>query len=109
MALSVGVNTNRLKIIGFLCVAYSTGVSVSITGMIGFIGLIVPHISRIIFKDYKENSIISVLLVGNIIITIALFLSRNMLTRTVIPIGVITSLIGAPFFIHILTKSYIKI
>ncbi|MCX7820062.1 MAG: iron ABC transporter permease [Brevinematales bacterium] len=108
MALSVGVDTNKLKITGFLVVAYSTGISVSISGMIGFIGLIVPHIARIIFKDYKENSIISVLLIGNIIITISLFLSRNMPGGTIVPIGVITSLIGAPFFIHILLKNNIK-
>ncbi len=108
MSLSVGIDTNKLKIIGFLCVAYSTGISVSITGMIGFVGLVVPHISRMIFKDYKENSIPSVLLVGNIIILMALFFSRNISAGTIIPIGVISSLIGAPFFIHILLKNNIK-
>lgn len=108
MSLSVGIDTNKLKIIGFLCVAYSTGISVSITGMIGFVGLVVPHISRIIFKDYKENSILSVLLVGNVIILTALFFSRNISSGTIIPIGVITSLIGAPFFIHILLKNNTK-
>lgn len=108
MALSVGVDTNKLKLIGFLCVAYSTGVCVSLSGMIGFIGLVVPHISRMIFKRLKEKTIFSVLLIGNLIISFALLISRNLMYGTVIPVGVITSLLGAPFFIYLLIKENIK-
>ncbi len=105
MAVAVGVDTDNLKTIGFICVAYSTGVSISISGMIGFIGLVVPHISRILFKDLKENSYFGILIISNIIIIISLFLSRYIFKGTIIPIGIITSLIGAPFFIHILLRN----
>ncbi|MGC8764902.1 MAG: FecCD family ABC transporter permease [Brevinematia bacterium] len=104
MAVAVGVDTERLKFCGFLCVAYATGVSVSICGMIGFFGLIVPHIVRMLFFDLKDRILPPVLLISGVIITFALWVSRNALEGTVIPVGVITSLLGSPFFIYLILR-----
>ncbi len=105
MAMAVGVDTNRLKLFGFLCVAYSTGVSVSICGMIGFFGLIVPHIARMLFLDLKEKIFVAIIIISTSLITVALWLSRNIIMGSVIPIGIVTSLLGSPFFIYLILKN----
>ena len=109
MALSVGVDVERLKLLGFFCVAFATGISVSLCGMIGFVGLIVPHIARMVFKEWKENIFTAVMFISMIIIIIALWGSRNLVKGTIIPLGVLTSIIGAPFFIYLLLNRRIRI
>lgn len=108
MALTVGVETNKLKVFGFIIVAFSTSISVSLSGMIGFIGLIIPHIARMIFSRSKENIVFFLLLLGFLIISISIFLSRNLIPGTILPVGVISSLIGVPFFIYILLSMGMK-
>lgn len=106
MAQAVGVDTRRLKLFGFLAVSIATGISVSLSGMIGFLGLIVPHIVKFIFGTEHKRSVVPLLLTGSIIMLGAGILSRMLSPGTVFPVGIITSLIGAPFFIFILLRKY---
>ncbi|MCS7244548.1 MAG: iron ABC transporter permease [candidate division WOR-3 bacterium] len=104
-ALSLGLNIKKYKKI-FLSIAFIlTSISVYFSGIIGFLGLIVPHISRIIHKDnYFWILVSSINLSIFLLIVSVIFLKFSKLS---IPVGIITSLIGVPFFIFILLK-YLK-
>lgn len=106
MAQAVGVDTDRLKMMGFIVVSVSSAFVVSVIGMIGFIGLIVPHIVRLLFKTNHRRSILPIFLISSSLLILAGMLSRNIVSGTILPVGVITSLIGAPFFIYILVTRY---
>ena len=106
MAQAVGVDTRKLKLLGFLAVSVATGVSVSLSGMIGFLGLIVPHIVKLLFGTEHRKSVVPLILTGSVILLGAGVLARLLSPGTVFPVGIITSLIGAPFFIFILLRKY---
>lgn len=106
MAQAVGVDTRRLKLFGFLAVSIATGITVSLSGMIGFLGLIVPHIVKFIFGTDHRKTLVPLLLTGPVLMLGAGILARLLSPGTVFPVGIITSLIGAPFFIFILLKKY---
>lgn len=100
----LGINTERLKWQAIIFVALAVGASVAVSGAIGFIGLIVPHLLRLtIGADHRYLLKNSALLGANVIL-IADLLSRTMLNPAEIPIGIITALIGSPFFIWLLLK-----
>lgn len=104
-AITLGVDTKFLKNTIMFLASIFTGILVSITGIIGFVGLIVPHIARnLVGSDHKRVSTISVLL-GSILLTWADVLARIMARPEEIPIGVITSFLGAPFFLFLIRKS----
>ena len=104
-ALSVGVDTSRLQFLGFLTVSISAGIAVSITGMIGFIGLVSPHLARLLYRKHNPFGIIPLFLVSSVLITASGVISRSLFPGTIFPIGVVTSLIGAPFLLFLL-KSF---
>ncbi len=102
-AKSLGINTNRVRTILLICASLITAVCVSIAGIIGFIGLIVPHILR--FLVGSDNKII---LPFSLILGAILLLSADTTARALmnieIPIGVITTFFGGPFFIYIFIR-----
>jgi iron complex transport system permease protein len=106
MAQAVGVDTGRLKLTGFLAVSVATGIAVSLTGMIGFLGLVVPHIVKMLFGPGHKRAILPLLLTSSTLMLGAGVASRLLSPGTVFPVGIITSLIGAPFFIFILLRKY---
>jgi iron complex transport system permease protein len=106
MAQAAGVDTDRLKKAGFVVVSLSTGVAVSLTGMIGFLGLIVPHIVKMLFGHGHRKNILPLVLVSSTLLVGAGVLSRLIVPGSLFPVGVITSLLGAPFFVAILLKKY---
>jgi iron complex transport system permease protein len=82
-----------------------TAVAVSFSGVIGFIGLIVPHVLRMLFgPDYRKLIPLSVL-AGGTSLLIADVIARWVLAPRVIPVGIITALAGAPFFLWILRRA----
>ncbi len=106
MAKASGVDTDRLKRSGFVIVSLSTGIAVSLTGMIGFLGLIVPHIVKMLFGPGHRAGVTPLVLVGSTLLLGAGILSRVVVPGSLFPVGVITSLLGAPFFVGILLKKY---
>jgi iron complex transport system permease protein len=106
MATAVGVDTGRLKIIGFIAVSLSAAIGVSIAGMIGFIGLIVPHIVKMLLRPTHRGSVLPLALTGFGILLIAGILSKTLVPGTILPLGAMTSLIGAPFFVYLLVTRY---
>ncbi len=106
MASAVGVDTQRLKTVGFIAVSLSAAVGVSIAGMIGFIGLIVPHIVKMLLRPTHRESAAPLALTGFLILLIAGILSKILVPGTILPLGAMTSLIGAPFFVYLLVTRF---
>lgn len=107
-ASSKGIDVERIRTIMFVFVSLIIGVVVSITGPIGFIGLIIPHISRLLFRLRLNSMILFNLFAGGVFLITADFLSRVIINSVEIPVGIITSLFGAPFFLYILLKKSVK-
>ena len=106
MAMAVGVDTSRLKRFGLLTAGFGTACAVSVAGMIGFIGLIVPHIVRMTFGEKTRLNLPALILVGGTLLVAAGWIARLTSQAASLPIGVVTSLIGAPFFIGILLTKW---
>jgi len=75
---------------------------VSITGPIGFIGLIVPHILKTLYKTSSEKLILPIFFYGGVFLVFCDLIARNTGANSDIPIGVVTSFLGAPFFIYLI-------
>jgi iron complex transport system permease protein len=102
-AASLGIETGRLRIVIILCSTLITAAAVSISGLIGWVGLVVPHLARMIVgPDYKYLLPASALLGGIYMLTID-DLSRTLFAAE-IPLSILTSIIGMPFFIYLLAK-----
>ncbi|HLD44271.1 MAG TPA: iron ABC transporter permease, partial [bacterium] len=104
----LGLNVNREKKIIFVITSLLVGASVSVCGLIGFIGLIVPHITRLLFgADNRRVLPISALLGGLLLMTCD-FVAGNLFSfdtlNTRLPVGAITALIGAPLFVWLLKR-----
>ena len=89
-----------------ILVAAGVGISVSIVGGIGFIGLVVPHIMRLIIGPDHRFLIPASFIAGAILLLIADTLARTIISPAEIPVGIITALIGAPFFISLLKNRH---
>lgn len=102
-AQSLGVNTRLLRAIVVLCSTLMTAACVSVSGMIGWIGLVIPHFVRMIAGyDYRVTLPASLLLGASFMILVD-DLSRT-LTTSEIPLGILTSFVGAPFFLYLILK-----
>jgi iron complex transport system permease protein len=103
-AQSLGVNTQRLTYLMLLISSILIAATVSICGVIGFIGLIVPHLARIIWGNKTKHLFIFSILLGSIFMLTADTLARILVPNSDLPVGSITALIGAPYFIFMLVR-----
>lgn len=105
MAESKGINIKKvsLEIIIFATIIVAS--IVSICGIIGFVGLVVPHIVRLLIGHNFKNNLILSPIIGAIFMLIADFISRYILYPSVLPVGIVTSLIGAPLFFYLLKRN----
>lgn len=103
-AITLGVNVKKIRVLMVLISTFLIGIVVSNTGTISFIGLVTPHVARkLVGGNHKKLIPVSILL-GGIFLVLADTLTRIILSSQEIPIGVITSLLGAPFFLNMLRK-----
>jgi len=103
-AQQLGVNVERLKLILLIVATLITAAAVSFVGIIGFVGIIIPHAVRLIWgPDYRFLLPLS-MLCGAVFLILGDLLARTMLAPSEIPIGVITALAGAPFFLYLLRR-----
>jgi iron complex transport system permease protein len=101
-ALQMGVDVEKAKMVCFLVVSLIIGLVVSVSGLIGFVGLIVPHLGRMIFgSDHRLLMPVSGL-GGAVFLIVADTAARTVISPSELPVGVITAFIGAPFFIYLL-------
>ncbi|QIL73781.1 iron ABC transporter permease (plasmid) [Diaphorobacter sp. HDW4B] len=103
-AASLGVPVRRVQLTLLLVAALITAVMVSIVGAIGFVGLVIPHAARLLVGVRHSRLIPASALIGAIFLIAADVVSRTLIPGQVLPIGVITALVGAPVFAGILLK-----
>lgn len=106
-AITLGVNTRVLKIIIIVLCTLLTGAIVSVSGVIGFVGLVIPHITRTFVGSKHKRLMPAALLLGALFLIWSDVCSRVIVSPEELPIGVVTAFIGAPFFLWLLrTSSY---
>jgi iron complex transport system permease protein len=103
-ASALGLDTRKLKMIVILCATMMTSAAVSISGMIGWVGLIVPHLARMIVGPNYKVLLPASIIIGGTYLLLVDDLARVM-ASVEIPLGILTSIIGAPFFIYLLMHS----
>ncbi len=104
-AKSRGVDIERVKLIGFAVASIITGAAVAVSGIIGFVGLLVPHLIRLIWRgDYRSLLPLSAL-GGAVLVVVADLVSRILVTSSELPIGAFTALLGVPFFLSLMRRS----
>ena len=104
-AMQLGVNVGILKKGAYLLASFITGMVVSVSGVVGFVGLIIPHICRIVFGPDHRLLFPASFLAGAIFMVMADLIARIALAPTEIPVGAVTAAIGAPLFVYLLRKA----
>ena len=101
-AKSMGVNVDALRFVSMLAASVITAVCVSFLGVIGFVGVICPHVTKkLLGQDHRYSVPVSALC-GSLLLLLADTLSRSMGSGSALPVGAITSLLGAPFFVAVI-------
>jgi iron complex transport system permease protein len=99
-AAGLGINIQKFSLIIFFSSALLIGLTVSIVGAIGFVGLIIPHVSKLLFGPRHRYNLGASFILGSTFLVLADTLSR-VITVYELPVGVVTSLVGVPFFIYL--------
>lgn len=102
-ARTLGVNTNLLRFVVIVCATLVTAASISVSGMIGWVGLVIPHLCRKLVGSNYRHLLPATYLAGAAFLLIVDNVSRNLLAVE-IPIGILTAFIGAPFFIYLICR-----
>jgi iron complex transport system permease protein len=103
-AMHLGVDVRRVQIVVYLAASILTGLAVSVSGAIGYVGLLVPHAMRMIFGSDHRMLIPSSALGGAIALVIADTIARTVAAPSDLPVGAVTAMVGAPFFIYLLRR-----
>ncbi len=100
----LGVNVEQLRLVSIVLVALLTGVAVAFTGIIAFVGLVVPHIIRMIIGPAHRGLILASAVGGGVLLVLADLMTRTLVSGAELPIGMLTSLVGGPFFFWLLYR-----
>jgi iron complex transport system permease protein len=104
-ASQMGVETERVKKVLLVLASLIAAAAVSVSGIIGFVGLITPHIMRLLIGPNHKNLFPASAVAGGIVLLFSDTIARTVLAPREIPVGIITSIIGVPFFIYLLLRS----
>ncbi|ALB57054.1 FecCD family ABC transporter permease (plasmid) [Cronobacter universalis] len=104
-AASLGIPVGYVRLILFAVTALMTAAIVSMAGSIGFVGLVVPHVMRYFFGPLHRRLLIACAMMGAILMVLADIASRTLIAPQSLPVGVVTALVGVPFFAVILYRS----
>ena len=103
-AQALGVNVRRTKLLVYLAASLATGLAVSVSGAIGYVGLLVPHLVRLLFGGDYRLLVPATALAGAVVLVAADTLARTVVAPTELPVGAVTAVLGAPVFIYLLRK-----
>lgn len=103
-AASFGVDVRRVRVAALARVSLLSALAVAFVGTIGFIGLVAPHIARRLFGEDHRFYLPGSALVGALILTLASLLSKNLVPGVVVPVGILTALVGIPFFVAVIMR-----
>jgi len=104
-AASLGVDPARVRLVLVLTATLGTAAVVSVSGLIGFVGIVVPHAVRLVFGTAHHTLLPLAMLLGASFLVLADVVARTALSPAEVPIGVVTALIGAPFFLVVLRRN----
>ncbi|WP_437921303.1 FecCD family ABC transporter permease [Sphingobacterium sp. LRF_L2] len=108
-AAQLGQRPNRVKVRVIVLATLAVGAAVSVSGIIGFVGLLVPHAVRMIGNSDNRYVLPASALLGSLILTLADLIARTIAVPSEVPIGVVTALLGTPLFLYILIRDKKKI
>ena len=100
----LGVDVPRVRLVVYVAASLLTGLAVSVSGAIGYVGLIVPHVMRFIFGSDHRNLLPTAALGGAIAVVFADTLARTIVAPTEVAVGAVTAVVGAPLFIYLLRR-----
>jgi iron complex transport system permease protein len=104
-AAHLGVNVARVQTAVYLLASLLTGVAVSVSGAIGYLGLLVPHLGRMVVGNDHRTLLPTAALGGAIVLTLSDTLARTVVAPAELPVGAVTALAGAPVFIYLLRRT----
>jgi iron complex transport system permease protein len=104
-AAHLGVNVARVQTAVFLLASLLTGVAVSVSGAIGYLGLLVPHLGRLVVGNDHRTLLPTAALGGAIVLTLSDTLARTVVAPAELPVGAVTAVAGAPVFIYLLRRA----
>ncbi len=100
----LGVDVERLRLVSIVLVALLTGAAVAFTGIIAFVGLVVPHLIRMIIGPAHRGLVLASAVGGGALLVVADLMTRTLVAGAELPIGMLTSLVGGPFFFWLLYR-----
>ncbi len=103
-AMSFGIDVRRLRLASLLRISLLSALSVAFVGPIGFVGLVAPHIARMLFGEDHRYYLPGSMLTGGLVLSLASIASKNIVPGVIIPVGIVTSLVGVPFFLSIILR-----
>ena len=101
----LGIRVQRMKNVAILTVAGATGAAVAVSGGIGFVGIVVPHLLRLMIGPDHRYLLPASALLGASLLLVADMISRTIIAPAELPIGIVTATIGGPFFLYILLRN----
>ncbi|CNH86550.1 iron ABC transporter [Yersinia frederiksenii] len=103
-AISFGIDVRRLRLGTLLRISMLSALAVAFVGPIGFIGLVAPHIARMMFGEDHRFYLPASALIGALVLSMVSIASKNLIPGVIIPVGIVTSLVGVPFFLSIILR-----
>jgi iron complex transport system permease protein len=103
-AMHLGVDVPRVRLVVYIAASFLTGLAVSVSGAVGYVGLIVPHVMRLIFGSDHRALIPTAALGGAIAVVFADTLARTVVAPSELAVGAVTAIVGAPLFIYLLRR-----
>ncbi|MDO5719395.1 MAG: iron ABC transporter permease [Actinomycetaceae bacterium] len=100
-AKALGVNTGRIRIISLIFISLLAATAVAFAGVIGFIGMIAPHVSRVLVGENQRLLLPMTIVVGAFVMTASHVISISIISGVAIPVGIVTAIIGVPLFVTI--------
>jgi iron complex transport system permease protein len=99
---ALGIDAKRMRLSMLIYTSLLTAGAVCFTGVIGFIGLVAPHLARILVGEDQRFMIPCACLTGAILLIVADTIGRTIVAPYILPVGIVTSFIGAPFFLYLI-------
>ena len=103
-AMHLGVDVPRVRLVVYIAASFLTGLAVSVSGAVGYVGLIVPHVMRFIFGSDHRTLLPTAAIGGAIAVVLADTLARTVVAPTEVSVGAVTAIVGAPLFIYLLRR-----
>jgi iron complex transport system permease protein len=101
----LGIRVERFKVVAIVVASLLTGLAVALAGVVAFVGLIVPHSARLVFGPSHRILLPTAALGGALFVVLVDLVARTVISPTEIPLGIMTAVLGAPFFLHLLRRA----